>query len=111
MQEKIHTLEASLADQGASNLPLPSVKVPQQAPSSSALQDDVFNIIPGTVNQCQGAMQYSSQDQAFSFQKQVRFKPGLSPDLGSATSPDPELQPQSSTPHQILPSNQTFDVS
>ena len=99
----------SLAGQGAPSLP--SVGVSQQAPSSSALQDEVFNIIPGTVNQHRGAAQYSSQDQAFSFQKQVRFEPGSSPDLGSATSPDPELQPQSSTPHHVPQPNPTFDVS
>ena len=91
MQEKIHTLEASLNDQRASNLPLPSVGVQQQVPSSSVLQDEVFNIIPGMVNQHWGAMQYCSQDQAFPFQKQVQFEPGSSPDLGSATSLDPEL--------------------
>ena len=58
--EKIHALEASLADQGASNLPLPSVGVPPQVPSSSALWDEVFNIILGMVNQRRGAAQYSS---------------------------------------------------
>ena len=63
------------------------------------------------VNQCWGATQYSSQNQAFSFQKQMRFEPGSSPDLGSATSPDPELQPQSSTPHRVPQPNQTFDIS
>ena len=80
-------------------------------PSSAALWSEVFNINQGTVKQCQGAAQYISQDQAFSFQKQVQFEPGSSSDLGSATSPDPELQPQSSTPHQVPQSNQTFDVS
>ena len=69
LQEKIHALEVSLARHGAPNLP--SVRVSQQVPSNTALWDEVFNIIPGTVNQHQGAAQYSSQDQAFSFQKQV----------------------------------------
>ena len=109
LQEKIHALEVSLAEQEAPSLP--SVGVSQQAPSSSALWDVVFNIILGTVNQCQGAAQYNSQDQAFSFQKQVRFKPRSSPDLGSTPSPDPELWPQSSTLHRVPPSNQTFNVS
>ena len=97
LQEKIHALEVSLTEHGASSLP--SVGVSQQVPSNTALCNEVFNIILGMVNQCWGATQYSSQDQAFSFQKQVQFEPGSSPDLGSTTSPDPELQPQSSTPH------------
>ena len=95
----------SLAEQGAPSLP--SVGVSQQVPSSSVHWDEVFNIILGMVNQCWGAAQYSSQDQTFSFQKQVRFEPRSSPDLGSAPSPDPELWPQSSTPHRVPPSNQT----
>ena len=69
LQEKIHALEVLLTEQGAPSLP--SVGMSQQAPSSSALQDEVFNVIPGMVNQHQGATQYNSQDQAFSFQKQV----------------------------------------
>ena len=96
LQEKIHAREVSLAEHGASSLP--SVRVSQQVPSNTALCSEVFNIIPGTVNQHWGVAQYSSQDQAFSFQKQVQFKPGSSPYLGSTTSPDPELWPQSSTP-------------
>ena len=99
LQEKIQALEVSLAGQGASNLP--SVGVSQQVLSSTALWDEVFNIIPGTVNQRRGAAQYNSQDQAFSFQKQVRFEQGSSPDLGSTASPDPGLQPQSSMPHSV----------
>ena len=73
LQEKIHALEVSLAKQGAPSLP--SVGVSQQVPSSSVLWDEVFNIIPGMVNQSRGATQYHSQDQAFSFQKQDRFEP------------------------------------
>ena len=49
LQEKIQALEVSLAGQGASNLP--SVGVSWQVPSSTGLQDEVFNIILGTVNQ------------------------------------------------------------
>ena len=45
LQEKIPALEVSLAKQGAPSLPL--VGVSQQAPSNSALRDEVFNIIPG----------------------------------------------------------------
>ena len=99
----------SLAGQGASNLP--SVGVSHQVPSGTALWDEVLNIILGTVNQCWGAAQYNSQDQAFSFQKKGRFEQGSSPDLGSTTSLDPGLQPQSSMPHRLPQPNQTFDVS
>ena len=86
------------------------MKVSQQAPSGTALQEEVFNLIPGMVNQCRGAAQYNSQDQAFSFQKQVRFKQGSSPDLSSNASSGPAPQSQSSTPHQLPQPNQTFDV-
>ena len=109
LQEKIQALEVSLVGQGASNFPL--VGVSCQAPSGSALQDEVFNIILGTVNQCWDATQYNSQDQAFSFQKQVRFEQGSSPDLGSTITPDPGSQPQSSMPHRLPQPNQTFNVS
>ena len=70
LQETIHALQVSLTEQGAPSLP--SVGVSQQVPCSSALWDEVFNIILGTVNQCRGAAQYNSQDQAFSFQKQIK---------------------------------------
>ena len=63
------------------------------------------------VNQCWGAAQYNSQDQAFSFQKQVRFEQGSSPDLSSNTSSGPAPQPQSSTPHRLPQPNQTFNVN
>ena len=69
LQEKIQALEVSLTEHGASILP--SVRVFQQVPSNTALWNEVFNIILGMVNQHRGAVQYSSQDQAFSFQKQV----------------------------------------
>ena len=47
-----------------------------------------FDILPGTVNKHRGAAQYESQDQAFSFHKQVRFEdnnssPKLRPDMKS----------------------------
>ena len=66
-----------LASQGASNLP--SVGVSQQVLSGTALQEEVFNLIPGMVNQCRGAAQYNSQDQAFSFQKQVKVQTRVKP--------------------------------
>ena len=79
--------------------------------SGTALWEEVFNLILGTVNQCWGAAQYNSQDQAFSFQKQVSFKQGSNPDLGSNPSAGP-VPPQSSTPHRSShPANHTFDVS
>ena len=64
-----------------------------------------------TVNQHWGATKYNSQDQAFSFQKQVRFEQGSSPDLSSNASAGPDSQPQSSTPHWLPQPNQTFDIS
>ena len=56
--------------------------------SKAGLHQEVFNILPGTVNPCRGAAQYKSQDQAFSFHKQVRFEdnnssPELRPDVKS----------------------------
>ena len=60
-------LELSLAGQAT----LPSVGTSH---TRSGLCEEVFNILPGTVNQCRGAAQYNSQDQAFSFHKQVRFE-------------------------------------
>ena len=43
----------------------------------------MFNIVPGTVNTRRGAAQYESPDQAFLFQKQVRFEDDhSSPELG-----------------------------
>ena len=56
--------------------------------SRSGLCQEVFNILPGTVNPRRGAAQYESQDQAFSFHKQVWFEdnnssPKLRPDVKS----------------------------
>ena len=52
--------------------------------SQTELCREIFNILPGTVNPRRGAAQYESQDQAFSFQKQVRFEDdNSSPELGS----------------------------
>ena len=63
----MHALELSLAGQAT----LPSVAA---SSSKTGLRQEVFDIIPGTVNQHRGAAQYKSQDQAFSFYKQVRFE-------------------------------------
>ena len=75
----MHALELSLAGQAT----LPSVAA---SSSKTGLCQEVFDIIPGTVNQCRGAAQYKSQDQAFSFHKQVRFEDNNS---------SPELRPDS----------------
>ena len=81
LQDQVHALELSLAGQAT----LPSVAA---SSSNTGLHQEVFDIIPGTVNQCRGAAQYESQDQAFSFHKQVRFEdnnssPKLRPDVKS----------------------------
>ena len=56
------------------------------------LCSEVFNFIPGTVNKQWGAAWYDSQDQAFSFHKQVRFEnvtgsPDLDPNVSSSQAP------------------------
>ena len=104
VQDKIQMLELSLASQV--NLPLVG-----DSRSGSGLRDEVFNFIPGTVNKQWGVVHYDSQDQAFSFHKQVRFEdtsrsPDLKPEVG------PHSSPKSSTPHHGIPSlNRTFDIS
>ena len=76
LQSKIQLLEVSLASQ----VNLPSVGV-THSHNGSVLCKKVLNFIPGTVNKQHGAVQYDSQDQAFSFHKQVRFEDGTnSPD-------------------------------
>ena len=76
LQEQVRALEVSLAAQAT----LPSVA---SSSSQTELQREVFNIVPGTVNTRRGAAQYESPDQAFSFQKQVRFEDDhSSPELG-----------------------------
>ena len=108
--------------------------MPSIAASSSKTElcQEVFNILPGTVNQCRGAVQYESQDQAFSFQKQVRFEdnnssPELGPVMnlrgGRSTLSLPVIPPRlsdisgilhaahhSSTPYHTAPKDHTFDV-
>ena len=76
LQDQVCALELSLAGQAT----LPSVAA---SSNRTGLRQEVFNILPGTVNQRRGAAQYESQDQAFSFQKQVRFEDNnSSPELG-----------------------------
>ena len=76
LQEQVRALEVSLAAQAT----LPSVA---SSNSQTELQREVFNIVLGTVNTRRGATQYESTDQAFSFQKQVRFEDDhSSPELG-----------------------------
>ena len=60
-------LQVSLASQRD----LPSVGATQEGVN---LRDEVFNYVPGTVNTNRGAVVFNSPDQAFSFQKHVRFR-------------------------------------
>ena len=125
LQDQVRVLELSLAGQAT----LPSVAA---SSSKACLHQEVFNILPGTVNPHRGAAQYESQDQAFSFHKQVRFEdnnssPELRPDMKSGggrsslvlpvitprlsnISSIPHAPKYSSTPHRAVPSNRTFDV-
>ena len=125
MQDQVHALELSLAGQAT----LPSVAAPSNL---TGLRQEVFNILPGTVNQWRGAVQYESQDQAFSFQKQVRFEDNnSSPKLGPVTNSGegrptlslPVIPPRlsdisgilhtphhSSTPYHTVPRDRTFDI-
>ena len=118
-------LELSLAGQAT----LPSVAA---SSSKAGLCQEVFNILLGTVNQCRGAAQYESQDQTFSFHKQVRFEdnnssPELRPDVKSGggrsslmlpvipprlsdISGIPHVPKYSSTPYHAVPSDRTFEV-
>ena len=128
LQEQVHALEVSLAGQAT----LPSVAA---SSSQTGLRREIFNILPGTVNPCRGATQYESQDQAFSFQKQVRFEDdNSSPELGpvansgegrptptlpvipprlsdiSRISHPPHPPHHSSTPYRVPIRDHTFDV-
>ena len=82
------------------------------------LRKEVFDYLPGTVNTRRGAAVYDTQDQAFSFRKQVRFGDRSQvPDLKSDADSEDQSSvgqnvPQSSTPHcGAKPMNQTFDIS
>ena len=83
LQSKIQSLEVLLASQ----VNLPSMGI-THSHDGSGLHNEVFNFMPGTVNKQRGMAQYNSQDQAFSFHKQVRYEDGTSsPDLNhNATS-------------------------
>ena len=70
LQDQVHALELSLAGQAT----LPSVRHTQEG---ADLWKEVFDYLPGTVNTRRGAAMYDTQDQAFSFRKQVRFGTGL----------------------------------
>ena len=121
----MRALELSLIGQAT----LPSMAV---SSSKAGLHQEVFNILPGTVNSHRGAAQYESQYQAFSFHKQVRFKdnnssPELRPDVKSGggrsslmlpfitprlsdISGIPHVPKYSSTPYRTVPSDRTFEV-
>ena len=125
LQEQVRALELSLAGQAT----LPSVAA---SSSQTGLRREIFNILPSTVNPRRGAMQYESQDQAFSFQKQVRFEDdNSSPELGPVmnlgegrpTPTLPVIPPRlsdisgilhaphhSSTPYRTTIHDRTFDV-
>ena len=126
LQDQVRALELSLAGQAT----LPSMAA---SSSKTGLRQEVFNILPSTVNSQRGAAQYKSQDQASSFHKQVRFKDNnSSPELrpvvksggGRSTLTLPVITPRlsdisnipsapkhSSTPYHAIPSDRTFDVS
>ena len=78
----------------------------------------MFDYLPGTVNTRRGTTVYDTQDQAFSFRKQVWFGDrSQGPDLKLGTDSEDQSSvgqnvPQSSTPHRCAkPMNQTFDIS
>ena len=103
LQGQVQALQVSLA----SRRDLPSVGVTQEGMN---LRDEVFNYVPGTINTNWGAAVYDSPDQAFSFQKHVRFgdrpnQPDLESDVagsGTPTSP-PTLPPTQLPPHSSTP--------
>ena len=112
LQEQVHALESSLANQTE----LPSVRQPW---AQVDLHREVFNYVPGTVNTRRGAATYESWDQAFPFHKHVCFGdrptvPDLKADGGSSDPPIPQNcpAPYSSIPsHYARPMDKIFDVS
>ena len=111
LQDRVRALELSLASQAT----LPSVRPTKE---EADLWEEIFNYLLGTVNAQRGAAVYDSQDQPFSFRKQVQFGDrSQRPDLKSDADSDeqqisPPTTPRSSTPHRgARPRNQTFDVS
>ena len=97
LQGQVQVLQISLASQKD----LPSVGASQE---DVDLREEVFNFVVGTVNTDRGAVVYSSPNQTFQFQKQVRFGdrshwPDLELDaLGLGVPPSSHLPPYSSTP-------------
>ena len=111
LQDQVRALELSMA----SHATLPSVRPTKE---EADLREEIFNYLPGMVNTRSGAAVYESQDQPFSFRKQVRFGDrSQRTDLKSDADSDkqqisPPTTPLSSTPHRgTRPRNQTFDVS
>ena len=119
LQGQVQVLQVSLFSQRE----LPSVGATQEGIN---LRDEIFNYVPGTVNTNRGAAVYESPDQAFSFQKHVRFRDRPNrPDLESGvagsgapmspiTTEPMQIPPHSSTPfHRVNQGlmNRTFDVS
>ena len=64
LQDQVHALELSLAG----HTTLPSVRHTQE---EADLWEEVFNYLPGTVNTRRGAAMYDTQDQPFSFRKDM----------------------------------------
>ena len=113
LQGQVQALQISLANQKD----LPLVGASQEEVD---LREEVFNFVLGMVNTNRGAAVYSSPDQPFQFQKQVRFRdrshwPDLESDAaGLGVPPSSHLPPYSSTPFhgsRQVPLNCTFNVS
>ena len=111
LQDQVRALELSLVGQAT----LPSVRHTREG---ADLQKEVFHYLPGTVNTRRGTAMYDTQDQAFSFRKQVWFGDrSQGPDLKLDTDSEDQSSvgqnvPQSSIPHRgAKPMNQTFDIS
>ncbi len=122
LQGQIQALQESITSQRD----LPSVPSEGVSQEGNNLREGVFNYVPGTVNTRRGAAVYESPDQAYSFQKHVRFgdrltKPDLESDAAeSGINPNvpatnsTQMPVRSSTPYRGVsegPMNRTFDVS
>ena len=111
LQDQFRTLELLLA----SHATLPSVRTTKE---EADLWEEIFNYLPGTVNIQRGAAIYESQDQPFSFQKQVQFGDRLRmPDLKLDADSDDQQNSSPTTLHSSTPHcgaklmNQTFNIS
>ena len=122
LQGQIKALQESLTSQKD----LPSVPSEGLTQEGQNLREKVFNYVPGTVNTRRGAAVYDSPDQAYSFQKHVRFGDRFTqPDLESGVEESgittgiprvttTQIPARSSTPYRGTsegPMNRTFDVS